>query len=280
MIENINATIGIPFEVIVIENEVGAFGISEAYNQGAAKATFDIYCFMHEDIAFETLNWGEKVLIHLSEKSVGLIGVAGGDTKNLTPTSWSASIFESEISIIQHYKNNGRPPERILKTGYPENKNLIKPVACLDGVWMCTRRDVFEQHKFDSETFKGFHGYDIDFSLQVFKSYKVCVVFDILVNHYSDGSFNKIWMKNMMLLSKKWKGFLPVSVRPLTKKEFITQHWTSMSAFIEHLLRLDYRLDFILFQFLKYSINKFFHFFHFSHFLKLILNRYFKKKEN
>ncbi len=275
-LESINATIGVPFETIIIENSAAKFGISEAYNYGAAKAKFDILCFMHEDICFETNNWGQKVLTYLQDTTVGLIGIAGGDTKSLVPSSWSSSVFESEISIIQHFKNKLKQPQRIFKTGYPEDKNSIKKVVCLDGVWMCTRQDVFAQYNFDSKTFKGFHGYDIDFSLQVFMQYKVCVVFDILIHHYSNGSYTKTWMQNMMLVSDKWKNQLPVSVRNLSVKEFTVQHWTTMGRFLDYLFRLNYNLSFIIQQLFKYSFNKYFRINYFLYFIKYAAVNYFK----
>lgn len=60
---NIELTIGVPYEIIAIENNKGEFGICKAYNDGASKAKYDIFCFMHEDISFETQNWEPNSLI-------------------------------------------------------------------------------------------------------------------------------------------------------------------------------------------------------------------------
>jgi hypothetical protein len=269
--KNVQETIGVPFEIITFENSGGQTGICEVYNLGASKARFGILCFMHEDISFETNDWGRIAAAHLQDSSIGLIGLAGGDTKGLVPSSWSSSVFQSEISIIQHYKENNTAPERIIKTGYPEDNSLLKNVVCVDGVWMCTKREVFEKFRFDNNTFSGFHGYDIDYSLQVFSQYKVCVVFDILVHHYSDGNYSRAWMDSMILVSNKWKKQLPVSVRNLSKKEFIRQHWTSMGLFLEKLDLLKYTFLEKLKLFFRYSFNRYFHLKHFLHFLRLIL---------
>ena len=275
--KNIEATIGTPFEIISIENSGGKKGICEAYNYGASRAKFDILCFMHEDVSFETVDWGKNVAVHLSNREVGLIGVAGGDTKSLVPSSWSSSVFQSEISIIQHSKDASVKPRKIVKTGYPQNTATIKNVACIDGVWMCTRKDVFEKCKFDEATFRGFHGYDIDYSLQVFSWYKVCVIFDVLLHHYSDGSYNKSWIESTVMVSKKWKEKLPLSVRSLSKKELITQHWTSLAVFLEKLKQLNYPFSSMIQYYFNYSLNRFFHPLHFFHFLKLIAMNYLKK---
>lgn len=256
--ENIRETIGVDVELIVIPNAEGKFGICHAYNTGALKARYDIFCFMHEDISYETKNWGERVIRHLSNKKTGLIGIAGGDTKSMTPSSWPSSIFESEISIIQHYKSKDKPPKKIITTGYPDNSSQYKKVTCIDGVWMCTRRDVFDKYQFDEKTFTGFHGYDIDFSLQVGLSYQVCAVSDILIHHYSEGSFNNDWLKSTIVVSKKWKKQLPRSARSLSHQEYVRQHWTSMNVFIDKMIELNYSRFSMIANTFPFAFNRYF----------------------
>lgn len=277
--QNIKDTIGVPFEIIAINNKDGRFGICKAYNEGAAKARYDIFCFAHEDIFFETAGWGDKVVAHLSDVSVGLIGVAGGDPKSLVPSSWSPLIIESEMHLVQHYKRGSKPAEKIMRTGTPGDGSLAKPVTCIDGVWMCTKREVFQKYSFDDNTFKGFHAYDIDLSLQISSEFKVCVVFDILIHHYSEGSFDKVWMTNALMISEKWRKELPRSVRDLPKTEIVRQHWTCMANFIDKLIKLNYTFSFTLRHFFKYSFNRYFHWKHFLHFLKYILLEYFKRNK-
>lgn len=275
--ENITHTIGVAFEIIVTENSTARLGICEAYNKGAAKAKYDIFCFMHEDIFFETIGWGRKVIAHLRSPQVGLIGLAGGGVKSWVPSSWASLIFCSEINYIQHFKEPVHP-EKIFRTASPENDSMIKNVVCIDGFWMCTKRDVFAKYKFDSKTFTGFHGYDIDFSLQVFARYEVAVVFDILVHHFSEGSFDKTWIMNAMLVSDKWKKKLPMSVKKLPRQTLLRQQWTAMQSFIDKLLILNYALPQICKFYFKYSLNKYFYWKHFLYFLKYIFSGYYKKK--
>ena len=268
--ENIRNTVGVPFEIIEMNNEDGKFGICSAYNKGADKANFEILCFLHEDTNFETHNWGEIIISHLSDKSVGLIGIAGGDTKSFVPSSWSSFIYPSEISIVQHFKSTGKM-ERIVRTGDISNPQLIKPVICIDGVFMCTRKDVFSKFRFDEKTFPEFHGYDLDYSLQVGTSLKECMIFDLFIPHFSEVSFHRHWLNYTMKLSDKWKYRLPVSVRNLKESEYINQHWTSMRNFIKKQIELDYKLHIILKNYFKYSFTQYFHFMHFLHFLRIIL---------
>lgn len=275
--ENITNTIGVPFEIIAIENSIDSLGICTVYNKGATQAQYDIFCFMHEDIFFETIGWGHKVIAHLKPLSVGLIGLAGGCIKSWVPSSWSSLIYASEINYIQHFKNGGRQ-EKIYRTNTLEDDAVIKKVVCIDGFWMCTRRDVFTKYTFDDKTFTGFHGYDIDFSLQVFTGYEVAVIFDILVHHYSEGSFDKAWIENAILVSDKWEKKLPMSVKEVSNKIMLRQHWTAMDSFIDKLLALNYPLPKIGKLYFKYALLKYFYWKHFLYFSKYIFVGYFKNR--
>ena len=270
---NISKTIGVDFEIVSINNADNKYGICNAYNRGAALAKGDIFCFVHEDVAFETNNWGLLVQNHLADNQIGIIGVAGGSSKSLVPWSWSPVIFNSEINIVQYHKDKTKSAEKILKTHSPQDTSSIKNVVALDGVWLCVRRDVFNEFKFDAETFKGFHGYDMDFSLQIGAKYNVAVVFDILIHHYSSGSFNKDWLLSTIKLSDKWKAHLPKSVNKLTKQELVLQHWACMKLFITELLNFKYYKLTTLKYLIKYSVNKYFKINHFLSCLKLILTK-------
>jgi GT2 family glycosyltransferase len=276
--ENIEQTIGVPYEIVAIHNERAQLGICQAYNEGALKARYDIYCFMHEDVSFDTQDWGKRVYEHLQNKKIGLLGIAGGDTKSLVPSSWPSYIFECEASFIQHFKLQNKEPERIYKTATPEDPSSSKKVACIDGVWMCTRRDVFEKYQFDEKNLTGFHGYDIDYSLQVLSSYEVYVVFDVLLHHYSEGSFDKVWLNNAIQLSDKWRNKLPYSTRHLSKKELTRQHWTSMNVFIEKMFDLKYNIFYAFTLVVKYSFTHLFRLRYFLYSSKKMLLTYLRKQ--
>ena len=273
---NIGETIGAPFEIIAIDNAVNNEGICTIYNRGGEKAVFPILCFVHEDILFETNNWGQLIEQHFKDSEIGLLGFAGGDTKSIVPSSWSSSFKSNEISIIQHYKTINAFSKRIV-TAEKNNQEVKKNVVALDGVFLCTRKEIFNQHKFDEVNFKGFHGYDIDYSLQILKGYKIVVVFNILVHHYSEGRPDKKWIESTMILTKKWKSFLPVSVYPLTEAEFNSHHWKTLQVFISNLFRLNFRIDQVIFYYLKYSFTRFFTLRRFLSMGKYVLVCFYKK---
>ncbi|GAA4781442.1 hypothetical protein GCM10023231_06200 [Olivibacter ginsenosidimutans] len=212
--ENIQRTVGIPYEIIIFKNSTGLKGICELYNTGAIQAKYDILCFMHEDILFETLNWGQKVInIFKKNSNIGLLGVAGSTYKSLTPSSWAPPFaFDKtpwRINIKQSFKRKDCPEKYDYEN--PENKE-IERVACIDGVWMCSRKEIILEHRFDEDLLKGFHGYDIDISLTIHQKYAVCVTYEVLLKHFSEGNFENNWLMEIIKVHKKWLANLPINV--------------------------------------------------------------------
>jgi glycosyltransferase involved in cell wall biosynthesis len=270
--ENIAMHVGVPFEVIGIDNRDNTYGICKAYNMGADQAKYPYLCFMHEDVLIETPGWGERVIQHLTDQSIGLIGIAGGDAKSLVPSSWSIPLKSCEINVIQHFKDESKIPFYHLTTGDAHHQKL-RDVLILDGVWLCTRKDVFQQYRFDEVNFTGFHGYDIDYSLQVTQTCSAKVMFDISIHHYSEGNPDKQWMDTAIRLSKKWSSQLPRSIHQVSKKEFLEHHWKNLYVFIEHLFRLHYSRLQIISYFHKYALTRYFLFRGYISLLKHILKK-------
>lgn len=268
---NIAETIGTPFEIIGIDNASASMGICTAYNTGIDKANYDFLCFVHEDVFFETQDWGKRVMVHFADPKTGMIGVAGGDTKASVPSSWSPLIHGSEISIVQHTKTNTEPPRRISSSSFGIPPPIKCRVSCIDGVFMCVRKSVMQTCRFDTVTLPGFHGYDIDFSLQVnYAGYEVYVVFDIILHHFSEGSFDRDWLISAEAISGKWRWKLPFSVKELSHQDFIHQHWTAMRNLLQRLFDMKLSNFEITRIFLRYSFTRHFHLFHFLHFVRII----------
>ncbi len=276
--ESIKNTIGVPYEIIAIDNSEGKYGICKAYNLGAANAKFDIFCFMHEDITFETQNWGQNVVNHLKDERVGLIGIAGVDPMGIVPVFVYKSVGKAEYNYIQSGLENSQSVHQYLTINkYDTSK--IKPVSVIDGVWMCSTRKVYSQFKFDEVIFDRFHGYDLDISLQIQTKYKVCVVFDVLLNHLSPGKDDKIYFDQILKLCHKWKAIFPVSFRKLSKEDLTEYHWLCMDDFFRKITSFNYSLSFILKYYFIFSFNKYFKPKQFILlFVKIIGKRYFKLK--
>ncbi len=274
--KNIEQTIGLPYQIIAIDNAINRFGICKVYNIGAKKAIYNTLCFVHEDVAFATQNWGNIITQHLKDKKVGLIGLAGGDAKSIVPSSWSIPVVSNQINIFQHFKDKSKTAKHIVETNVPNT--LKQQVVALDGVFLCTRKNVFDKFKFDEQTFKGFHGYDIDYSLQVNTQYQVFVIFNLVLHHFSEGSPDSKWVYSAIALSNKWKNQLPICIYNLTKEEENLYHWRSLQIFLQKLFELKYPLLIIIKSYFNYSFTKYFRFRRFFSMGKYVLISWVKAK--
>ena len=234
---SIAATIGVDYEIIAIDNSKGDYSIFQAYNIGGKQSQGDILCFMHEDISFTTLDWGKKVESIFHNTDTGLLGVAGSSYKPRIPSHWSFpdSINRtSYINIIQHYEH-----DRIVHHLNNPRQEVLSRVAAIDGVWFCVRREIFKKIYFDEKTFSNFHGYDVDFSLSVNQHHKVAVTFEVLIEHLSPGSFNKMWLAETIKLHDKWHKRLPINLEPLTKQEQYLEEKKALIWLIKTMINLD-----------------------------------------
>jgi len=273
--KNIAETIGVPYEVISIDNANAAKGLCEIYNSGASKAQYSILCFMHEDIKMITTNWGVKVAEIMRDETIGLLGVAGSSYKALTPSGWACPGIEAttnKVNIIQRYKY----AEGGTKKEYFNSDNeQLSRVASIDGVWMCTRKSITDSVKFDEHTLPLFHGYDIDFSLQVAIKHRVMVTFDILLDHFSEGNYSTDWLKSAMQISLKHQQYLPLNVSNLAAKALARGEKMACKALLKMLSAEKYSAlakTGVLWKFKLYRVLGFWEFLSFN--FKTLIGRY------
>ena len=203
--ENITATIGVDFEIIAIDNSTNKFSIQSAYNSGISKSVYPYLCFIHEDLLFRTLNWGQQLISHLNMPNCGIVGIAGGKIITNVPAQWSNE--KSYIHILQHKKGNSTPI--LLKN--PINTSINRESAIVvDGVFLSMKKNIVENIGFD-EKIAGFHGYDYDISIQTtVAGYTNFVVYDILIEHYSSGFKDSTYYNALINVYKKWAEHLPL----------------------------------------------------------------------
>jgi hypothetical protein len=241
--ENIAATIGVPFELLVFENSGAKKGITEVYNEAAKLAKFEILCYMHEDLNILTQNWGNKVLdIFKNNAQVGIVGVAGSTYKSITPSGWAVAAHGLDMircNYIQAYKRSIEPSFHYVLNS---DASDLAEVVCVDGLWFCTPKSVALQYGFDQDLFKGFHCYDLDYCFNVNQNLTIVVTYDILMEHFSEGGYDREWIEETLKLHQKWAKILPRSVSPVSshEREFIEKrsfHWM-----IEKMIALKYPL--------------------------------------
>ena len=156
--KNIEDSIGVPYELVLIDNSINQFDIFTAYNKGVALSNFPIICFMHDDIHFHTMQWGKKVVEKFNNEKTGAIGVAGTPYYPVLAGPWWSGGVVSKFLL----QNDLNEPE-YLAYETPVNNQLAAVV--LDGVWICIRKSLFEKIQFDTKSLQGYHFYDIDICL-------------------------------------------------------------------------------------------------------------------
>ena len=229
--QNIRETIGVQFELIVINNKIESRGITAVYNQGANQAQYEILVFVHEDVAFLTQDWGLILQKYYTEnKDWGVIGIAGAKYKSKTNSGWYTGIQDFDCCNITHVAPNSKIQKILLK---PQKDEVSTQVVVLDGVFIVTLKAIWDKLKFNDEHLTGFHYYDIDFSLRAALITKVIVTFEIDIAHFTTGGdFGDKWVGQ----SFKWsssstaihntplslKGHLKVIDHRIEKKIMIT----------------------------------------------------------
>lgn len=204
--KNIANTIGVDYELLSFDNRIDKKGICAVYNDLAEKAKYDILCFAHEDILFESNFWGRVLQKNLSKDSLGVLGVAGSKYKSAALSGWYTGNKAFDCANILH-----RFPDRDEKNFLnPDQSILLQEVVCLDGVFICCKREVWRQVLFDQNSLKGFHFYDIDFSLRSAKHHKVAVTYEIEMVHLTrGGDFGNNWVESALLFHEHNKPLLP-----------------------------------------------------------------------
>lgn len=202
---NVKETIGVPYEMLVYDNRVQNKGICAVYNELAEKAAHDVLCFIHEDILFSTQDWG-KVLLEQLTSVADVIGVAGSKYKSSLFSGWYTGQPQFDCAKYQHL-HKGKIEKVVLQ---PHKNHDIEEVVCLDGVFICCTKGVWKDVKFADADLKGFHFYDIDFSLRASKKYRVAVTFLIDFLHLTEGGdFGNRWVETAFLYHDKRREELP-----------------------------------------------------------------------
>ena len=247
--QNIEQTIGIPYELVIIDNSDNFYSIFSAYNEGVKRSKYEVLCFMHDDIIFKTNDWGSNVIKRFEALNLGAIGVAGSPYYAILPGAWwSGSYITYSLYGEKEY-------------AYQPKKDNALPVVVLDGLWICVRKSLFSMIRFDDSTFSGFHYYDIDISLQIHQQgYNLLNVYDIAIKH-SSGKIDEKWLENAILSQKKWEKFLPLSISKISYLKEIQIEYAVLEEYIHSMKKNGANLfDIITFslkQLINYRLKRF-----------------------
>lgn len=204
-INHIKKTCGVYHcEILSCENNRNR-SLANVYNEGLNNATHDLVVFIHDDLIFETRNWGNKLFKHFKRNpDYGIIGIAG--TNHLVDGRWW-TVRENMHGIVKHTDGT----KVWVNKFSPHQNNHIKPMVVLDGLFIAVDKTKIK-YNFDEE-FNGFHFYDIPFCLNNhLVDVKIGVVTDIIVIHKSVGQTNGEWENNKQLFETKYKDKLPIKI--------------------------------------------------------------------
>lgn len=243
---NIRDTIGIPYELIVIDNSNNNYSIFTAYNEGVLKSNCDILCFMHDDVLYHSDDWGIKTIEHFNDPTVGMIGVAGSRYLSSIPSVWWAcgqSMINKSNGIICQNSIDTNPyvqTDRRHNVINPE-MSLSTDVVLLDGLWFCIKKELFYDISFDSITYNGFNFYDLDISLQVYQQNKrLQVIYDITLEHISQGIYDKSWVESCFKFYRKWSNILPLFTVNYRSNELSKIEYDNFRFFLKILKENNY----------------------------------------
>lgn len=231
---NISSTIGVEFELVIIDNSKSEYDIFQAYNIAVKRSKFPTLCFMHDDIVYHSKDWGKEVENYFKLPSTGMIGVGGTRFLSSIPTIWWAGGHK------YHNVKSGTVCHNSIDTNRDDlsesNYNIINPensthtkVVVLDGLWFCIRKEIFLHAKFDENYYSGFHFYDLDISMQINKlKYNIFCVFNIKLEHISASKLNKGWVENCIKFYSKWGTVFPISTVNIPFKQFVYINFNSL----------------------------------------------------
>jgi len=214
-IEHIKKTSGLgnKIEVIQYVND-GAFGLTELYNRALKETTNNIVVFCHDDIIFDTKNWGTKLLrVMKKNPEFGIVGIAGSREVPVSGQWWENP---SHMYGQVYHKHEGK---RWLSKYSDKKIGFIDNTVIVDGLFFVVDKEKIKC-EFD-EKVEGFHFYEIDFCFRNYlEGVKIGVTSDIDVTHLSIGQTNEKWEENRKIFAEKYKDNLPAKV----KKEFGKQN--------------------------------------------------------
>lgn len=191
---------------VIQKVNVGSKSLSQVYNEIINESESDIVVLCHDDLYFDSKNWGEKLVKQFEKNTHSILGVAG---TTYLPSSGQWWEDQSKMIGIVNHEHQGKKWE----SKYSENlDNQIKNVVIVDGLFIALKKSEIKE-LFD-ESVSGFHMYDVNFC---FKNYiqnvKIGVVFNIRITHKSIGQTNEQWEKNRKIFSERYTDYLPAKVK-------------------------------------------------------------------
>lgn len=219
--DSLKKTIGVEYELIVIDNTRSKYYLTKAYNTGVQKSNGEFLVFVHEDVRFETNNWG-RVLINIFKNNdkAGVIGVAGSNILLQNAQWWFPGKDHMFGKVI--HESNGK----IWKSIFSENKGDHE-VVVLDGVFMACKKNILNKENIQwDEDFDNFHFYDLSFCIPfIQKGYKNYVTYNISIRHFGMGTITPEWEHYRHVFVNKFLNILPLKTNQSVEFDGKRKNW-------------------------------------------------------
>ena len=207
-------------EVEIIEKvNNGEKSLSQVYNEILTESSNDIVVLLHDDLEFDTKNWGDKLLKGFQKNpEYGIVGLAG--SKFLPESAKWWTVPSTMYGIVNH-KHEGK---KWTSTYSSDLGQKFEEVIITDGLFIALDKNKIK-HNFD-ETIQGFHFYDLGFTIKNYiDGVKVGVTTMVRVTHISIGQTNEQWENNRQTFQEKYQNHLPIDILPKDQNEtFIFCH--------------------------------------------------------
>jgi len=231
-VQHIKKSSGIQNIEILTYKNFNEYSLTEVYNIGLNESRNEIVVFVHNDVEFNTNNWGKILLNKFNTSDFGILGVAGTTDIGNDGTWWSDR--NKMIGIVNHRHNNKK-----WESKYSNNygKEIVE-VCAIDGLFIAVNKNVIQRDF--NELFTGYHYYDIPFCIDNYlNGVKIGVIFDIRLTHMSIGQTNDQWEKNRFKFTAKYDKNLPISlkvdnIKDLINKNIIVKKQPLLSIIIPH----------------------------------------------
>jgi hypothetical protein len=197
--------VNIEIHRIVNQNQ---YSLPQVYNRAIADYNEDgaIFVFAHNDIYYDTRNWGKLLLNHFNSNNYQILGVAG--TTHIPKSGMWWEDKTKMVGVVNH-ESDGKKWTSL----YSDSFDKIRDVVTVDGLFMAVDADEIV-HGFDMD-FGKFHFYDISFCLPNYlDGCNIGVIKNIRITHKSVGQTNMEWEQNRQQFSKKFADELPIKHVP------------------------------------------------------------------
>jgi hypothetical protein len=203
-IDYLKKTSGLKNVEVIQKINNGEKSLSQTYNEILSESKNNIVVLCHDDIEFDTQQWGKRIIKHFTNSEFGILGVAG--TTNMSESGMWWEDKSKMIGIVNHKHEGKKWESKYCKSWGDE----ITESCLVDGLFIAlNKKNIVES--FD-ESVSGFHFYDVHFCINNFlKGVKIGVIYNVRLTHLSIGQTNEKWEKNKLSFVEKYKEDLPIN---------------------------------------------------------------------